>query len=53
MLKAAHLKMGKVVEEPQEDETKVGTVIKQKPSPGLPIAPGESVDITMAIKKRN
>ncbi len=53
ILKAANLKLGKVSEEPQEKEELVGTVIRQKPSPGLPIAAGESVDVTIAIKKRD
>ena len=51
ILKTANLELGEVSEEPHEEEAKVGTVIKQKPLPGLRIAAGESVDITIAVKK--
>ena len=50
-LHAANLGLGKVTEEPREDEKQVGTVIDQAPGPEAPIDRGEPVDITVATKK--
>jgi hypothetical protein len=50
-LHAAKLEVGKVTEEPQEDEKQVGTVIDQTPAPEALIDRGEPVDITVATKK--
>ena len=51
ILKAASLKLGKISEEPTEDESIVGKVISQTPMQDTSIAGGGTVDITIAIKK--
>ena len=51
ILKAASLKLGKISEEPTEDESIVGKVISQTPMQDTSIAGGGTVDITLAIKK--
>jgi hypothetical protein len=51
ILKAASLKLGKISEEPTEDESIVGKVISQTPVQDTSIAGGGTVDITIAIKK--
>lgn len=51
ILKAANLKLGKVSEEPTEDESKVGKVISQTPLRDMSIGGGGTVDIAIAVKK--
>jgi beta-lactam-binding protein with PASTA domain len=51
ILEAANLKLGKVAEEPNEDEGMVGKVVGQDPLRDASIACGGTVDITVGIKK--
>jgi hypothetical protein len=51
ILEAANLKLGKVAEEPSEDEGMVGKVVGQDPLRDASIACGGTVDITVAVKK--
>lgn len=50
-LRALNLSLGKVLEEPREDESMVGKIISQSPLPESPIMSGGKIDVTIGIKK--
>jgi hypothetical protein len=52
-LKESNLKLGEVSEETTEDQTLVGKVIKQEPERDTSITEGCSVNITIAVKKKD
>lgn len=50
VVSASDLILGNVIEKPDQDETKGGTVIDQAPPPGARVARGTSVHITIGTK---
>lgn len=51
ILEKAQLQLGEVKEEPEEEESKIGTVVSQDPLPESLVDKGSKVDIVVAIKK--